>query len=71
MSCQAAALFVILATRGKFIRQLEASQTLVDGRHADPRPAVPPGLCVCVWELEGRAKQAVNNWEQLPLMWAD
>lgn len=46
-SCQAAALFVILAMRGKFIRQLEASQTLVDGRHADlDQPSLQD--CVCV-----------------------
>lgn len=40
-------------------------------READPRPAVPPSFQECVWETQGRVQQPVNNWEQLPPLWAD
>lgn len=47
--------------------QLEPSRTLVDGRHGrlipGSRRSTLPGVCV--------GEQPVNNWEQLPVMWAD
>lgn len=69
-TCQSATL---LFQRGEesFCAGTESDPGGRPSREADPRPAVPPSFQECVWETQGRVQQPVNNWEQLPPLWAD